>query len=286
MTTTLRYCLISTLTALSQLAVSSCSNAELSGGGIGQSSKPPKPSVVASNDISTMTGDTIILASSISTPLLREGLAGSCQQSYVQGGVALINEKLLPSLKKLNPDSIKHVKISTYGDVLMEVASMSCGSSESSYRENRLAVICRTPAGAGLDSPFGSGSVCGEPISNYPPFIARDLERNLFAVDAGKSAHLILVTYRLGSGFSNDKFVSLVRKKLGANAKISIVYPKTFDKCVAKDLVPPASDTSWLTFGAAAKGPSTVFENIATATGGKTYDLCDDEDIGKLGSGQ
>ncbi len=283
---TLRYCLIMTLTALSQLAVSSCSNAELSGGGIGQSSKPPKPSIVASKETPAKASDTIILASSISTPILREGLAGSCQQSFVQGGVALINEKLIPSLNKLNPDSIKHLKILGYGDILMAVASMSCSSSESSYMENRLAVICRTPAGAGLDSPFGSGSVCGEPISNYPPFIARDLERNLFAVDAGKSAHLILVTYRLGSGFSDDKFVSLVRKKLGANAKISIVYPKTFDRCVTKDLAPPASDTSWLTFGAAAKGPSTVFEKIATATGGKTYDLCDDEDISKLGSGQ
>lgn len=286
MKSTLRYCLITTLTALSQLSVSSCSNTELSSGGIGKSSNAQKQSSVASNETPTKARDTIIVASSISRPLLFEGMAGSCAQRFTSAGVALTNEKLIPSLNKLNPESIKHVKILSYGDVLMEVASMSCSSSESSFNENRLAIICRTPAGAGLDSPFGNGSVCGEAVSNHPPFIASDAQRNLFAVDPGKSAHLILVTNRLGSGFADDKFVSLVRKKLGSNAKISIVYPKTFDKCVAKDVVPPSNDTTWLTFGPAAKGPSTVFEKVATATGGQTYDLCDDEDLNKIGSAQ
>jgi len=267
---------IKTLAVLCQFAILSCSNTDFSSGVVGRNSQPSKQSTISNDSGESKVGDQIILASEISNQILLEGLAGSCKQRFIKAGVDLINDKLLPSLNQFNPAKLEHIKLQGDGDVLMNIAAMSCDKSESSYTERGLTMVCKTPAGSTIEYPYGDGTICGEPFTHQIPVAPSDATRSLLGVDSSKSAQLIIVTYRLGSIMPDDKFVALVRKKLGSKVKISIIYPKTFDKCAAKEIIPPSNDTSWIGKSSAAKVPSTLFEKIASSTGGSTYDLCDD----------
>ena len=225
-------------------------------------------------------------------PVLAQGLEGSCKQGYIGskgnsfGTISTFYESLiLPPLQNNKKINLTTVKIRGQEfDTLLFSAFLACESASDSYIFKQQQVYCVPPVGGGIVSfPMGDIKVCDRLYSNQPSFGQRPSDFSSVTPNGGVTNHLLISTRFFGSAISSDSFMDAVRKKFGAAVKVSIVYPKSED-CFYK-FNPTQADTYWK-MPSMAKGriPSSLFEDVAKASGGKTFDLCSDPDLASLES--
>jgi hypothetical protein len=259
--------------------ISGCSQPEFSGNSAPSTQQKVAPKKDKDIDAKLATRSNVLLASDLTAYHNSEGASGSCEQQVLGAGRRVINESIVPTLKQKFTGNLVEIQLAGRADILIDMAALSCDKSASSWTSTSMQLVCQKQhPGIGAlrsDQYFGTASVCGESYPNQTPFAPSDKNIGLIAgLDASEVNHLYLVTYKFGSSMPGDKFVALLRKKFGIGLKISVIYPKTQADCVARGINPPSSDTLWRALPASASGPSTVFEEIASATGGSTYDLC------------
>jgi hypothetical protein len=218
-----------------------------------------------------------------------QGTAGSCQQSALTAGKNLFLNRITPAIKSLGSANFINGSINDNSDALIGVAAQVCPASESSWAGVSLRIVCKkngSSLGANqLDQYFGPATVCGNSIPDQTPFAFQDSPiRPLLTSGSVTDRHLIVGTVKRGSSMSAEMFIGIVRKHLGSNAKVSVVYPKNPAACDSAGITPPASDAYWLQLPGSALQASNVFEEIASKTGGYTYDLCDPAQLDKVGS--
>jgi hypothetical protein len=259
--------------------ISGCSQPEFSGNSAPSTQQKVAPKKDKDIDAKLATRSNVLLASDLTAYHNSEGTPGSCNQQILGAGRRVINESIVPTLKQKFTGNLVEIQLAGRADILIDMAALSCDKSVSSWTSTSMQLVCqKQQTGIGAfrsDQYFGTASLCGENYPNQTPFAPSDKNIGLIAgLDASQVNHLYLVTYKLGSSMPGDKFVTLLRKKFGIGLKISVIYPKTQADCVARGINPPSSDTLWRALPASASGPSAVFEEIASSTGGSTHDLC------------
>lgn len=257
--------------------ISGCSQSDFSANSAPSTQQKVAPK--KDTDSKSVTKVNVLLASDLTASHNSEGTPGSCNQQILGAGRRVINESIVPTLKQKFTGIFVEIQLAGRADILIDMAALSCDKSKSNWTSVSSSLVCqKNQSGLGanrLDQYFGTALVCGESYPNQTPFAPSDINIGLIAgLDASEVNHLYLVTYKFGSSMPGDKFVTLLRQKLGTGLKISVIYPKTPAGCVTQGINPPSSDMLWRALPASASGPSTVFEEIASATGGSTYDLC------------
>ena len=262
---------------------SACSQPDFAAG----SAQAAKDKTKSTQIVPVKATSSILLATDLAEAHYSEGTPGTCNQQILGAGRKLVNENIIPALRKKSVDGVVEMQLGSRSDVLVDMVALSCDKSASKWTFTSNVMVCqRNRSGLGansLEQGFGTGVVCGEVYPNQTPFAPTDKNIALIAgFDLTKENHLYLVTYKLGASIPSEKFVSLLRKKLGATLKVSVIYPKNPMECVTRGINPSSSDTLWRALPASASGPSNVFGEIASSTGGSTYDLCDPGELEKL----
>jgi len=262
---------------------SACSQPDFAAG----SSQAAKEKTKDTQIVPVKAKSSILLATDLTVSHNSEGAPGTCNQQILGAGRKLVNETIIPALKKKSVDGFLEMQLSSRSDILVDMAAQSCDKSASKWTFTSNVMVCqRNQSGLGansLEQGFGTGVVCGEVYPNQTPFAPTDKNIALISgLDLAKENHLYLVTYKLGASIPSEKFVSLLRKKLGATLKVSVIYPKNPSECVNRGINPSSADTLWRALPASASGPSNVFGEIASSTGGSTYDLCNPSELEKL----
>ena len=264
-----------------------CSSSDFSAGTVGRAqtntSKPTeiKPQAVSKSLDVFFIGDSHGM-------VLSEGLPGHCNQSFLWEGRKIFDQKITPAIQKLSPATFTSSITPQFGDILLSTAAQICPESESSFAAIQEKLTCKkTVAGPGpLEGKIslGTAKACGNLFSDQTIFISGEKPIRPINPAPNKTRHLIVSTVKKGSSMPADMFVSIVRQYMGSDTKISIIYPKTTAVCESAGIIPTANDTAWLELPASASGPSNVFEDIATKSGGSTYDLCNQSELYSFGS--
>jgi hypothetical protein len=202
-------------------------------------------------------------------------------------GKRLIVQVLKPALQGLDSAEIIDISFSSIGDLLLSFSAVACPQSGAAWTKTAMRETCRKAgSGSGFqsrESAFGNVSVCGQQYKEQPPVFSEPAKAALLNVQGDKARHVVLVTWKMGSAMPAAKFVEIVRNKLGVGTKVSIAYPKTRSQCVSKKIIPPDNDTSWSDFHPMSLSGGQVFEEIASSTGGRTHDLCNESDFSQTG---
>ncbi|MEI6398751.1 MAG: hypothetical protein WCO71_08275 [Pseudomonadota bacterium] len=283
---------------LISVAASACSSANF-GGGTDSGPKAAKKAKQedakkidpAPNDAIPAEPTHVYSITDLDQSVLAEGLEGSCKQGYVgnKGNSIGINNTFYESLilpplqnnKKINLTTVK-IRGQEF-DTLLFSAFLVCQAPSDSYIFKQQQDYCVPPVGGIVGFPMGDIKVCDQLYSNQHSFGQRPSDFSSVSPDGGVTNHLLISTRFFGSAISSDSFMDAVRKKFGAAVKVSIVYPKSAD-CFYK-FNPPQADTYWkMPSMEKARTPSSLFEDVAKASGGKTFDLCSDPDLASLES--
>jgi len=294
MGTNVKYLLFSCV--LSSVVASSCSSAKFGGG----TDSGPKAAKKAKQEeakkeifpIPTAAEPTHVYSiTDLDQQVVAEGLEGSCVQSFSRPGPdgwgsinTFYESSIFPRLQNNKKINLTTVKSIPQGDTLLFSAFLACEAPSDSYIKKQMQDFCvRLYEKEGVRFPVGDIKVCDQIYTNQNSFGQRRSDFTSVTPDGGITKHLLISTRFFGSAISLDSFMDAVRKKFGAAVKVSIVYPKSAD-CFYK-FNPPQADTYWkMPFTAKVSTPSSLFEDIAKASGGKTFDLCSDRDLASLES--
>lgn len=266
------------------ILLSSCSQSEFSGGESYPGPNKSNTKTPVNNAVSSKAE--IFLATDIATVINSDGVAGSCNQAILTAGKLIYEGKILPFISSNPNGKARSLPFYFHSDILINIVAATCAKNETSWVKTSSTLVCqRTSGGLGpsrLDQEFGTASVCGESFTGQNPIQATDENISTFSVEGEGKRHLVIATHKLGSSISAEKFVAIMKKKLGDTLQISIIYPKTSSQCVSSGINPSDDDTMWRGLPSSARGPSSVFEQIASLTGARTYDLCSPTDLENL----
>jgi hypothetical protein len=265
--------------------ISACSQSEFSAGSSQRAKDKTKPTQI----VTVKTHGSILFVSDLHAWHHSEGEPGVCKQQILESGRKLIDATIVPLLKRKSDGRFIEISLSSNSDVLLDVGALTCDKSQFSWMSySSPVVVCRLSnqnilGSSGVDQYFGTAKVCGDEYPNQTSLAPSEQNRALLSgVDLAGSHHLYILSYKLGSAMPADKFVSVLRGKLGAALKVSVIYPKNPTDCVSRGINPSSTDTIWRALPASASGPSNVFEEIASSTGGSTHDLCNPAGLEKL----
>lgn len=266
------------------ISMVSCSQSEFSGGESYPTPTGSKTKTPVHNAVSSKAD--IFLATDIATVINSDGVAGSCNQAILTAGKLIYESKILPFISSNPNGKARSLPFYFHSDILINIVAATCAKNETSWVKTSSTLVCqRTSGGLGpssLEQEFGTARVCGETFSGQNPIQATDENIATFNVDGQGKRHLVIATHKLGSSISAETFVAIMRKKLGDTLQISLIYPKTPSQCISSGINPPDDDTMWRGLPSSARGPSSIFEQIASLTGARTYDLCSPTDLENL----
>jgi hypothetical protein len=209
--------------------------------------------------------------------LVGVGPASTCDQSgaldsWIAAGTALSNLKKAISSFQTDGLVLNELDYNWGDDGLFGPASLICPQNQSKILEvSSDHYFCKDL----VSESFARVNICGTTYDKTI-FNATPEKRPLDGInDSPDEEHqLLIATFYQGSQITAADFIALLSKNFTPKIRVSFLFPKS-DACYAK-LSPRLGDAIYNSErGRTVYTRSTVFQAIADATGGKTYDLCD-----------